>query len=193
VTGAVTQRLQTQERGYCTTRSACGRSWPGCCTRGRPSSRPMRLPCCQTAFCWTRRRPVSDRPRPGRHPPLVEPSLIPASQPITEGRNSAACIDRGPLRLPRGVGPTLRQTGPTVRPDQAVAWDSFCLALKEMTSGAQLWSCTARLGRRNLPTRKPADPSKRSPNPYLPGRLAWRFAMQFSLEASDGTATQWIG
>jgi hypothetical protein len=165
VTGAVTQRLQTQERGYCTTHSACGRSWPGCCTRGRPSSGPMRLPCCQTAFCWSRRRPVSDRPRPGRHSPLAEPSLNFASRPghVRNRRPvSAACFDSGPLRLSRGVGHTLRQIGPPVRSDRAAGWDSLFLAISEMTGGAQLCSSTARLGRRNMQTRKPVDPSVRS-------------------------------
>jgi hypothetical protein len=38
-----------------------------------------------------------------------------------QGPVSAACFDMRPLCLPRRVGRTLRRSGPTVRPDRAVA------------------------------------------------------------------------
>jgi hypothetical protein len=69
--------------------------------------------------------------------PLIDQSFYRAVEPVTvdtAGPNSPAWFDGGPLRLPRGVGPTLRQTGPRVRPDRAVAWDSFALAVSEKTS-----------------------------------------------------------
>jgi hypothetical protein len=77
------------------------------------------------------RRPLTDRPRPGRR------SHLPAD---TMGPVSTACFDSGPLRLPPGVGHALRQMGPPVRSDRAVGWDSFCLTISEMI-GAYFRAC----------------------------------------------------
>ena len=66
---------------------------------------------------FEQRYPPSARPRSGRHSPPAEPSLnadIQRVTPDTEGPVSTAWFDWGPLRPPRGVGHTLRQTGPPV-------------------------------------------------------------------------------
>jgi hypothetical protein len=62
-------------------------------------------------FVVGKQHPVSDRPRPGRHSPLAEPSLNSASQPVPPGVRLGTMVRQGAAPSAAGCWPHFAADG----------------------------------------------------------------------------------